>query len=124
MREKYFDAEKEGFKVFKVCPDVFPRVYFFLGYISYYQKDYVDGFGLWYAEKGKKLSSVKPDEDLNFEKTWEDGRIAPVNRIHTWWAESINSGFPVIPGLSEGLISQKVCEKLLDSAHPSMGIKL
>ncbi len=88
------------------------------------QKDYVHGFGLSFAEKGKKLYSIKPDDDLNFEKTWEDGRIAPVNRIHSWWAESINSGFPSIPGLSEGLSSQRVCEKLIDSAHSGMGIKL
>ena len=88
------------------------------------QKDYVHGFGLWYAEKGKKLCSIKPDEDLNFEKKWEDGRIAPVSRIQSWWAESIGNGFPVIPGLSEGLSSQRVCEELIASASSSMGVKL
>ena len=41
LREKYFDAEEEGLKVIKECPDAFARVYFFLGSISYYQKDYV-----------------------------------------------------------------------------------
>ncbi len=88
------------------------------------QKDYVHGFGLWYAEKGKKLSSIKPDDGLTFEKTWEDGRIAPVKRIQTWWAESINNGFPMIPGLNEGINSQKVCEKVIDSANSGMSIKL
>ena len=84
------------------------------------QKDYVHGFGLWFGEKGKKIYPVTPDIKLAFDKTWEDGRIAPVARIQSWWAESINKGNPVIPGLTEGLLSQKVCEKVNQSNKSGM----
>ncbi len=88
------------------------------------QKDYVHGFGLWYSEKGSKPCSVKPDDDLVFDKTWEDGRIAPVKRIQNLWADSIKNCNPMIPGLYEGLKSQIVCEKIIESAHTGMGLKL
>ncbi|KGG17448.1 Oxidoreductase [Prochlorococcus sp. MIT 0603] len=88
------------------------------------QKDYVHGFALWFAEKNKALSQIKPDNDFLFEKTWEDGRIAPVLRVHKWWAESIISGFPMIPGLIEGLNSQKVCEKIIESSNSGMNLSL
>lgn len=80
------------------------------------QKDYVHGFGLWHARAGEALRSVKPDPDLCFQTTWSDGRIAPVKRLLGWWADSINLGRPMIPGLSEGLMSQKVCDQLKESA--------
>ena len=79
------------------------------------QKDYVHGFGLWFAETGQKFNSVSPDKDLIFPKTWSDGRIAPVARLQGWWAESIKTGKPMIPGLLEGLNSQIVCDKLIES---------
>ncbi|MBW3041786.1 Gfo/Idh/MocA family protein [Prochlorococcus marinus] len=79
------------------------------------QKDYVHGFGLWFSHKGEVLKNIQPDSDLAFSKIWTDGRIAPVARIQNWWAQSIKDGTPVIPGLVEGLASQKVCDKVKES---------
>ncbi len=87
------------------------------------QKDYVHGFELWLAKSNEKSKSlITPDEDICFAKTWEDGRIAPVNRIHNWWAESIKNRTPVIPGILEGVESQTVCDKIIESN--SSGIKI
>ena len=86
------------------------------------QKDYVHGFGLWFSEKGDVLKNIQPDNDLAFSRIWTDGRIAPVARIQRWWAQSICDGTPVIPGLVEGLASQKVCDKVKESN--SIGMRL
>ena len=83
--------------------------------ISDNQKDYVHGFGLWLSKKGEVLKNIQPDSDLSFSKIWTDGRIAPVARIQSWWAQSIKENTPVIPGLVEGLASQKVCDKIIES---------
>ena len=83
--------------------------------ISDNQKDYVHGFGLWLSKKGDVLKNIQPDSDLSFSKIWTDGRIAPVARIQSWWAQSIKENTPVIPGLVEGLASQKVCDKIIES---------
>ena len=76
------------------------------------QKDYVHGFSLKFSNKEDNIYNLQADPHYNFEKTWTDGRIAPVKRIHDLWAESINNQTPVIPGLSEGLRSQRVCEAI------------
>ncbi len=76
------------------------------------QNDYVHGFGLWGAASNEQLRNITPDEDLTFKTTWKDGRIAPVARIHDWWAKSIVNQSPMVPGLSEGLESQLICDKL------------
>jgi len=86
------------------------------------QKDYVHGFGLWFSSKGDVLKNIQPDSDISFQKIWTDGRIAPVARIQNWWIQSIKEGTPVIPGLVEGLSSQKVCDKVKESS--STGLKL
>ncbi len=80
------------------------------------QKDYVHGFTLIHSDKENKLNNVSPKNKFIFKKTWADGRIAPVKGIHTLWAESILKGIPVVPGLSEGLLSQKVSEGIKQSA--------
>ena len=49
---------------------------------------------------------MEPDADLAFPQTWSDGRIAPVVRVLGWWAESIRSGQPMMPGLAEGVASR------------------
>ena len=77
------------------------------------QADYVHGFGLWLAEKNGPLKNISADKKFGFRKTWKDGRIAPVARIQEWWLNSISQGTPIIPGLSEGIASQKVCDKIL-----------
>ena len=88
------------------------------------QKDYVHGFGLWFSKKGGILKNIQPDLDLSFSKTWTDGRIAPVARIQSWWAKSIQEGTPIIPGLVEGLASQKVCDKIKESNSTGMKLEI
>ena len=80
------------------------------------QKDYVHGFRLIYSDKKNNLNNINPKDEFIFKKTWADGRIAPVKGIHSLWAESIINGKPVVPGLSEGLLSQKVSEGIKQSA--------
>ena len=79
------------------------------------QRDYVHGFSLTIQQGSEPPRNIQPDEDLHFAKTWSDGRIAPVARLQRWWAESIQSGHPMVPGLAEGLASQKACDMALSS---------
>ena len=88
------------------------------------QKDYVHGFNLKFSKKDDKTYNMDADPIYNFKKTWTDGRIAPVKRIHDLWAESINNQTPVIPGLSEGLRSQRVCEAIRKSSESGLNIKI
>ena len=88
------------------------------------QKDYVHGFGLWFSSKGDVLKNIQPDSDISFQKIWTDGRIAPVARIQNWWAQSIKEGTPIIPGLVEGLSSQKVCDKVKESNSTGMKLEM
>tara|TARA_Y100001968_G_scaffold187692_1_gene172077 strand:- start:6 stop:635 length:630 start_codon:yes stop_codon:yes gene_type:complete len=88
------------------------------------QKDYVHGFGLWFSSKGEVLKSIQPDSDISFSKIWTDGRIAPVARIQSWWAQSIKDGNPIIPGLVEGVSSQKVCDKVKESNTTGMKLEI
>ncbi len=88
------------------------------------QKDYVHGFNLWLSVKGEKERQITPDEDLSFARTWTDGRIAPVLRVHNWWAQSILSRQPMIPGLSEGWSSQIICDKVKESSENGMKLYL
>ena len=88
------------------------------------QKDYVHGFNLKFSGKDDKTYNLTPDPIFNFKKTWTDGRIAPVKRIHDLWAQSIINNTPVIPGLTEGLGSQKVCEAIKKSSESGLSIKI
>ena len=76
------------------------------------QKDYVHGFELQYAALGQGFKEVPLDADLAFQQTWSDGRIAPVSRLLGWWADSIRSGQPMIPGLAEGVVSRNACDRV------------
>ena len=80
------------------------------------QKDYVHGFDLWLSTEGDDIKKIAPDKEYIFKKTWADGRIAPVSRLQNWWAKSIISGRPMIPGLTEGLLSQRACEATKESS--------
>ena len=88
------------------------------------QKDYVHGFGLWFSSQGDVLKNIQPDSDISFQKIWTDGRIAPVARIQSWWIQSIKEGTPIIPGLVEGISSQKVCDKVKESSSTDIKIKI
>ena len=74
------------------------------------QADYVHGFQLWMARPGESLRAVPADPALAYPRTWEDGRIAPVRRLISWWAEAIGEGRPMVPGLAEAVASQRVCD--------------
>jgi len=88
------------------------------------QKDNDHGFSLNYSNKENKWNNINPKDEFIFKKTWADGRIAAVKGIHSLWAESIISGRPVVPGLSEGLISQKVSEGIKQSASSGFTTKI
>ena len=74
------------------------------------QADYVHGFGLWQSLGGEPLRAIEADPQWAFERTWEDGRIAPLERLHGWWSQAIAQGRPMVPGLGEGVLSQRCCD--------------
>tara|TARA_Y100000589_G_scaffold54037_1_gene44874 strand:- start:70 stop:510 length:441 start_codon:yes stop_codon:yes gene_type:complete len=84
------------------------------------QKDYVHGFRLVHSDEKNNLNNIKPNDEFIFKKTWADGRIAPVKAVHSLWAESMINGIPVVPGLREGLLSQKVSEGIKQSASSGL----
>jgi hypothetical protein len=75
------------------------------------QSDYVHGFNLWLSRNGEPLRRLEPDPRLAFPRTWEDGRIAPVERLIGWWSEAIREQRPMVPGLTEGVASQRCCDQ-------------
>jgi len=42
VQETYFESETEALKTINICPDNFPKAYYFLGEIAYNRKDYVN----------------------------------------------------------------------------------
>ncbi len=82
------------------------------------QSDYVHGFQLAMARPGQPLQPLAPDPRLAFARTWTDGRIAPVARLHGWWGASVREGRPMLPGLAEGHHSQ-LCHELALAAADS-----
>jgi predicted dehydrogenase len=83
------------------------------------QADYVHGFGLWHSQAGEPLRPVEADARWSFPRTWTDGRIAPVERIHSWWSAAVREGRPMVPGLGEAVQSQRCCDlaRISISAH-------
>ena len=86
------------------------------------QKDYVHGFNLNIINKSNKIKNIKAMDEFLFEKTWTDGRIAPVKRIHDLWSKSIKDSTPIIPGLNEGLQSQIICEAIKKSSDSGITV--
>ncbi len=83
------------------------------------QTDYVHGFQLWWGDPGERtLRPIPPEPSLAFPRTWEDGRIAPVARLIGWWERAIREGIPMVPGLAEGVASQRVCDAARQPAVP------
>ena len=70
------------------------------------QADYVHGFGLQGCRKGETMAAIPKNPAFSYNRTWEDGRIAPVARLIGWWAQAIREAKPMVPGLLEGLQSQ------------------
>lgn len=79
------------------------------------QKDYVHGFKLWGSHRGETLTELPIPPELEFPKTYADGRIAPLVRIIDRWVQGIDRGTPLEPSLKEGWESQI----LMDLAHQS-----
>lgn len=81
------------------------------------QKDYVYGFTIQGAPTGEPLSNIEiPDRlQLQFPKTYSDGRLAPFIRVVDNWVKAINTGRSVVPSLREGVYSQL----LMDLTHES-----
>ena len=84
------------------------------------QADYVHGFQLQQAGPGGSLEPIAADPQLAFPHTWPDGRVAPVRRLIQWWAEAIREGRPMLPGLAEAALSQRVCDLALVSADTGL----
>ena len=87
------------------------------------QSDYVHGFQLWQARAGEGLQLVEPDPQLAFERTWVDGRVAPVQRILHGWATAVGAGAPLVPGLSEAVLSQACCDLALRSVKDGQRLR-
>ena len=88
------------------------------------QTDYVHGFNLNIFDKSNKLKNINAIDSFLFDKTWTDGRIAPVKRIHDLWAKSIKDSIPIIPGLNEGLQSQLICEAIKKSSKTGLTVNI
>tara|TARA_Y100000589_G_scaffold289117_1_gene290986 strand:- start:71 stop:1159 length:1089 start_codon:yes stop_codon:yes gene_type:complete len=92
--------------------------------VSDNQKDYVHGFRLTYSNNENIIKTIQPIDKFAFKKTWTDGRIAPVQRIQNLWGECILNNTPIIPGLSEGVKSQKVCDAIKESSDSGFTIEI
>lgn len=79
------------------------------------QTDYVHGFQLWGSQKGEPLTEISIPAELEFPRTWDDGRIAPFVRVIDRWVQGIDQGRSLVPSLTEGVYSQL----LMDLAHES-----
>ena len=84
------------------------------------QVDYVHGFKLQQAGPGGTLQELAADPQLAFPHAWPDGRVAPVRRLITWWAQAAREGRPMVPGLAEAALSQRVCDLALVSADTGL----
>ena len=88
------------------------------------QQDYVHGFSLTVIDNLNKIKSINAKDEFLFEKTWTDGRVAPVKRIHKLWGKCIREQRPIIPGLCEGIQSHKVCEAIMKSSESGIKVKI
>jgi predicted dehydrogenase len=84
------------------------------------QADYVHGFQLWRSRGGGERLELAPDPALAFASTWPDGRVAPVRRLIQWWAEAALERRPMVPGLGEAVLSQRVCDRALQAADSGL----
>ena len=78
-------------------------------------QDYVHGFKLWGAAAGEPLQALPMPPELEFPKTYDDGRLAPFIRVVDHWVNCIDQGKPQAPAIAEGVYSQL----LMDLAHTS-----
>ncbi len=79
------------------------------------QKDYVHGFKLLGSQNNEPLQELVIPASLEFSKTYDDGRIAPIARVVDAWVQAIQTGKPMSPSLKDGVISQRI----MDACHRS-----
>ncbi|MEM6835927.1 MAG: Gfo/Idh/MocA family oxidoreductase [Cyanobacteria bacterium P01_C01_bin.120] len=78
-------------------------------------QDYVHGFKLFGAAAGETLQELPIPAELEFPKTYDDGRLAPFIRVVDHWVNCIDQGRPQAPAIAEGVYSQL----LMDLARSS-----
>lgn len=79
------------------------------------QTDYVNGFKVFFSERGGELTEMPVPEKYAFPKVYSDGRIAPFVRVVDHWVNCIDAGQESAPGMNEGIYSQL----LMDLTHRS-----
>lgn len=79
------------------------------------QKDYVHGFKLLGSQNNEPLQELLIPASLEFAKTYDDGRIAPIARVVDAWVHAIQTGKPMSPSLKDGVVSQRI----MDVCHRS-----
>jgi predicted dehydrogenase len=79
------------------------------------QKDYVHGFKLLGSQNNQPLQELVIPSSLEFAKTYDDGRIAPIARVVDAWVHAIQTGEPMSPSLKDGVVSQQI----MDACHRS-----
>ena len=57
-RGEYFDAEDAALKAIDICPDLFPRAYYFIGYIAYNRNNYTRAYQ--YLKRAIDLNILDP----------------------------------------------------------------
>lgn len=77
--------------------------------------DYVHGFKLWGAELSDPLQEIPIPAAYDFPKTHPDGRIAPVTRVITHWADCIQQGQTSAPSIKEGVYAQLLMDRTQES---------
>jgi len=77
--------------------------------------DYVRGFTVQHARPGEEFRILPVPSTCELLDGFADGRIAPVRALWQCFLAAIAEGTPMVPGLAEGLYSQR----LMDAVHLS-----
>jgi predicted dehydrogenase len=77
--------------------------------------DYVHGFELWGAQTDQPLAELPIPAELEFSRTYTDGRIAPVARVINHWANCIQRGQAASPSIREGVYAQLLMDRTQES---------
>ncbi|MGB3786954.1 MAG: Gfo/Idh/MocA family oxidoreductase [Phormidesmis sp.] len=74
------------------------------------QKDYVNGFKVFFSELGAEIREMPEPEHLAFPKVYADGRTAPFVRVVNHWVDCIEANKATAPAMPEGIYSQLLME--------------
>ncbi|MCY7408044.1 MAG: oxidoreductase, partial [Alkalinema sp. CAN_BIN05] len=67
------------------------------------------------SQNNEPLQELVIPSSLEFTKTYDDGRIAPIARVVDAWVQAIQTGKPMSPSLKDGVVSQRI----MDACHIS-----